>query len=229
MPILISSYNPLTIRLVLAVIAVLLVLGSLLYWIHSGSKHRKSAHAPETPSAEPETASAKPETAGKEMFQHSVRPGAPVLRDILRFALVLLAFCVAAGLVVIVLPQGMIDRMAQNLRLRHPEAVQQEKISLLYLGDETKDKEFHIRGTVRNISTQPIEKLDAAVRLYAPDGSLLETLVIHMDTDQIAPDAISSFHLIYPDYKGQFASYAVDFKLRQQGETLPYKDMRRES
>ena len=66
------------------------------------------------------------------------------------------------------------------------------------------------------------------VRLYAADGSLLETAVVRMDTEVIAPDATSSFHLTYPDYTGQFGSYSVDFKLRQ-GDSLPYKDMRRSS
>jgi hypothetical protein len=46
-----------------------------------------------------------------------------------------------------------------------------------------------------------------------------------MDAEVIAPDAIASFHLAYPDYSGQFGSYTVDFKLRQ-GEILSYKDMR---
>ena len=143
----------------------------------------------------------------------------------MRAALILLAILVSGGMVLILLPQGTVDRMAQIVRLRNGEPPNQERISLLYLGDEIKGKEFHIRGVIRNISTQPIEKVDATIRLYAPDGSLLETTVVRMESESISPDATCAFHLTYPDFTGQFGSYAVDFKLRA-GEALPYKDMR---
>jgi hypothetical protein len=232
MPILILSYNPLAIRVLFVVAAILVVLGFLFYSLHSQRVRKQAPPAPKlSPPQEAAAPQPKPspsqETSKPQMFEHSVRPGSPIWREVLRFVLILLAFCVAAGLVVVVVPQSTIDRWSQNLRLRHPETLAQERISLLFLGDETKGKEFHIRGVVRNISTEPIEKLDATVRLYAPDGSQIETLIVRMDTEQIAPDATSSFHLVYPDYNGQFASYSVDFKLRQ-GDVLPYKDMRRE-
>ena len=46
-----------------------------------------------------------------------------------------------------------------------------------------------------------------------------------MDTDLIAPDATSTFNLVYPGYAGQFSSYSVDFKTRE-GEPVPFKDLR---
>ncbi len=149
-----------------------------------------------------------------------------MLREVARAGLIILALCVAAGFLLILVPEGAVDRMAQDWRARRGQLPQEDRISLLYLGDERQGKEFHIKGVIRNISTQPIEKLDAMVRLYAKDGSLLETAVIRMDTESIAPDATSTFNLSYPDYSGLFGSYAVDFKLRQ-GEPVSFKDMRR--
>jgi len=100
-----------------------------------------------------------------------------------------------------------------------------DKIALLYLGDETKGKDFQVRGIVRNISNETVENLDATVRLYSPENILLETVVVRMDHDSILPDAIADFRLVYPNYAGQFGSYSVDFKLRQ-GEAVFYKDRR---
>ena len=148
-----------------------------------------------------------------------------VSMDLLRIALVILSLVVAAGFILIILPQRSVDSMSQGLQARSGVTPKQEIIALLYLGDEVKDKEFHIRGVVRNITTQPIEKLDAAVRLYGSDGNLLETAIVRMDKETFAPDETAEFHLIYPDYSMQFKSYAVDFKLRQ-GDLVPYKDMR---
>ncbi len=145
--------------------------------------------------------------------------------DIMRGALVVLALVVAAGFVLIILPQQSVDRIAQSLQSRSSAAPLQEEIAFLYLGDELKDNEFDIRGAVRNIMTEPIEKLDAVIRLYAAGGDLLETVVVRMDKETIGPDEVAQFHLAYPDYKGQFGSYAVEFKLRQ-GENVLYKDMR---
>jgi hypothetical protein len=227
MTILQAAYNPLATRVAFVVVAALLILATLFYQIHSRRLRKNRVTRSESPAAE----SRRFSTAGQPAHEmapwlhSSMQPGSSPLGDIARIALILLAMFVAAGLTIVVLPQNALDRMVNTLRLRHPETLPQERISLLYLGDETKSGEFHIRGTIRNISVDPIEKVDATVRLYASDGSLLETLVIRMDSEQIAPDAISSFHLTYPDYKGQFSSYAVDFKLRQ-GDPLPYKDMR---
>jgi hypothetical protein len=147
-----------------------------------------------------------------------------LLSDLLRMLLVILSLIVAAGFVLIVLPQPGIDKMTQDLQARQGKN-QPEQISLLYLGDETKDSEFHVRGVVRNIATSPVEKLDAAVRLYSHDGNILETTVLRMNKETIAPDEIAQFELVYPNYKGEFAKYSVEFKLRD-GGIMPYKDMR---
>jgi hypothetical protein len=96
---------------------------------------------------------------------------------------------------------------------------------ILYLGDEAKDNEFHIRGAVRNIATEPLEQLDAAVRLYAHDGTILQTTIVRMNKETIAPDEVAQFELVYPNYKNDFMKYSVEFKLRD-GALIPYKDMR---
>jgi hypothetical protein len=147
-----------------------------------------------------------------------------LLTDLLRVLLVLLSLVVAAGFILIVLPQPAVDKMTQSLEARHG-ATQQEKIAFLYLGDEVKDSEFHIRGVVRNITTSPIEQLDAAIRLYGHDGTLLQTTIVRMDKETIEPDEIAQFELVYPNYKMQFAKYSVDFESRE-GELISYKDMR---
>ncbi len=152
-------------------------------------------------------------------------PGDSALPRVLRTGLAVLAFVVAAGFILILLPQGAVDWMAQTVRSREPVAPVQEQIAFLYLGDEIKDGEFHLRGVVRNITTLPIEKLDATVRFYSATGQLLETRSVRMDTELIPPDATAQFHLVYPGYAGQFGSYSVEFVSRQ-GEIVPYKDMR---
>ncbi len=146
-----------------------------------------------------------------------------LLNDLFRLLLFVLSLVVAGGFVLILLSQPSVDRMTQDLRARH--GTPQEKISLLYLGDGTKDSEFHIRGVVRNITTSPIEQLDAAVRLFGHDGNVLETSIIRMDKEKIAPDETAQFELVYPNYKMEFAKYSVEFKLRD-SEVVPYKDMR---
>ncbi len=212
---LLIAYNPLYVRLAIGVLALLLIAGYLML------ARRRSGRKPRNPDAsDADTAPAKP-----RLFAHYSRPGSALPLDILRAALILLAVCVAIGLILVVLPDGTIDGIAQSLRLRHGELPQQEPIALLYLGDESNGKEFHVRGVIRNISTLPIEALDAAVRLYAPDGTLTETTIVRMDSEVIAPDATSTFHLKYLDYDGRFGSYSVDFRLRQ-GTALPFKDMR---
>jgi hypothetical protein len=147
-----------------------------------------------------------------------------LLSDLLRLLLVFLSFVVAAGFVLILLPQPTVDRMTQDLRASYGTAGQ-EMISLLYLGDERKDSEFRIQGVIRNITTAPLEKLDAAVRLYAHNGNILETTIIRMNKETIAPDEVAQFELVYPNYKDEFMKYAVEFKLRD-GGLIPYKDMR---
>jgi hypothetical protein len=46
-----------------------------------------------------------------------------------------------------------------------------------------------------------------------------------MNKKTIAPGGLGQFELIYPNYKMEFASYAIEFKLRQ-GDIVSYKDMR---
>ncbi len=143
----------------------------------------------------------------------------------MRGALLILALVVAAGFVIVVIPQKTIDWAAGTLSARIHREPSPEKIAFLYLGDELKQGEFHIRGVVRNITVEPIEKLDVTIRLYAPGGQLVETRTVRMDSELIAPDQTAQFHLVYPDYGGQFGSYSVEFVMRQ-GEVVPYKDMR---
>jgi hypothetical protein len=176
-----------------------------------------------------------PESSGHDQLQPSGKgPDAPsfptvqskpwLLTDLLRVLLVLLSLVVAAGLVLIILPQPTVDKMTQSLEVRRGTA-QQEKIAFLYLGDEVKDNEFHISGVIRNITTSPIEQLDAAVRLYGHDGTLLQTTIVRMDKETIEPDEIARFELVYPNYKMEFSKYSVDFVSRE-GELVSYKDMR---
>ncbi len=144
--------------------------------------------------------------------------------DFFRALLIILSIVVAAGFLLILLPQATVDKMTQDLRARRGE-VHQEKIAFLYLGDETKDSNFHIRGVVRNIANENLEKLDAAVRTYSYDGTILETTLVRMNKEMIAPDETAQFDLVYPNYQSQFKSYSVEFKFRD-GDVAPYKDMR---
>ena len=144
--------------------------------------------------------------------------------DLLRVLLILLSLAAAGGLVLVLLPQPSVERMVQWLQARHTVA-NPEQIAFLYLGHETTNNELHIRGVVRNITAMPIEKLDAIVRFYAHDGSLLETTVVRMSKETIGPNEIGQFDLVNPNYRSGFASYSVEFKLRQ-GLIVPYKDLR---
>jgi hypothetical protein len=147
-----------------------------------------------------------------------------LLSDLLRALILLFSLAVAAGFVLLILPQQAIDKMADGIRSHYADA-QLEKIEFLYLGDEIKDGSFHIRGVVRNISNASIENMDAALRLYSNIGSLAETTLVRMDKEVIAPNTIALFDLVYPNYQMQFKSYSVEFKLRD-GGVMPYKDMR---
>jgi len=148
----------------------------------------------------------------------------PVFFALLRVVLILLSIVVAVGFLLILLSQTTTDRFVEDLRSRS-SASGEETIAFLYLGHEIQNDEFHIRGVVRNITTEQIEKLDAAVRLYSYNRELLETAIVRMDKETIDPDEIAQFELVYPNYQSEFASYSVEFKLRQ-GAFVPYKDMR---
>ncbi len=149
-----------------------------------------------------------------------------VLADLFRAFLILLSLVVALGFVMILLPQPAVDEMAMDLRSRYGVPLR-ESIALLYLGDTVQNNEFRIRGVVRNITAEPLEKLDAAIRFYAHDGTILQTTIVRMSKEIIAPDEIAQFNVVYPDYQREFASYAVEFKLRQ-GDLVHYKDVRGE-
>jgi hypothetical protein len=148
-----------------------------------------------------------------------------VFIDLLRVLLIPLSLIVAAGLALILLPQSTTDRFVQELQSRRGVSAQ-EKIAFLYLGHRIQNNEFHIRGVVRNITADPIEQLDAAVRLYSPGRDLLETAIVRMDKETIGSDEIARFELVYPDYRSEFSSYSVEFKLRR-GDVMSYKDMRK--
>ncbi len=186
----------------------------------TGAAAGPEIEAPAVPEAAPPAAF--PET-GYTVRTLQARPTA--LMDFARAALVVLALLVAAGFVLVIVPQRTVESMSQGLQARSGVTPPQEVIALLYLGDEVKDREFHVRGVVRNITTQPIEKLDASIRLYGSDGSLRETAIVRMDKETFAPDETAQFHLVYPNYDMQFASYSVDFKFRQD-DLVAYKDMR---
>lgn len=151
--------------------------------------------------------------------------GATPARRLLALVVILLACVVGLGFLLVLLPQSTVQNWAESLRLRSAPPGQEEPIALLYLGHEIQGQEFRIRGTIRNISTHPIEQLDANIRLFALDDKILETAIVPLDTELIPPDATSNFSLIYPNYTGQILRYSVGFKLRN-GELVPYKDMR---
>jgi hypothetical protein len=168
--------------------------------------------------------SASPEQTRRSPYFEILDKRPRRLSDLFRALLILLSIVVAAGLILIVLPQPTVDKMTQDLRSRRGDAPQ-EQIAFLYLGDEIKDNGFHIRGVVRNISSSPIEKMDVAVRLYSHDETILQTALIRTNKEIIAPDEIAQFDLFYPNYQSEFGSYAVEFKLRD-GDLVPYKDLR---
>lgn len=147
-----------------------------------------------------------------------------IYNNLVQALLIILSLVVAVGLVLILLPQPTVDRIAGSIEERSG-AARQEKIAFLYVGEQVTGNEFRLRGAVRNITSEPVEKLDAAIRFYSHDGTMLETAIVRMDKETIAPDEVAHFEVVYPDYKMQFASYSVEFKLRQ-GGIVHYKDMR---
>ena len=179
-----------------------------------------SSAPPASPSAEgpPEPARVTPPS-----FRTLDRPPS-MTSDLLHAALVILAVGIAIGFTLVVIPQATFDNMARNLQERRA-GVQKEQLAFLYLGDEIKDKEFQIRGVVRNITDEPLEKIDAAVRLYAVDGRLFQTTLVRMDKESFAPDETAEFRMVYPDYDQNIGSYSVDFVTRD-GVLVNYKDMR---
>ncbi len=182
------------------------------------------------PSTDNKPGDSRPETSAQDSRQRPApklqtlpqRPSA--FFDLLRILLIFLSIVVAAGFLLILLPQTTTDSFIEDLQSRG-SASGQEMIAFLYLGHEIQNNEFLIRGVVRNITTEPIEQLDAAIRLYSPNRELLETAIVRMDKETIDPDEIARFELVYPNYQSEFSSYSVDFKLRR-GAFVLYKDMR---
>jgi|WetSurMetagenome_2_1015567.scaffolds.fasta_scaffold17009_3 hypothetical protein len=182
---------------------------------------------PENPVTQPSSVQAEPPVA-------ETQPEAPnfitiqrkpwLLGDLVRVMIILLSAVVVAGLVLTILPQSTMDRMTKKLQARHGES-RPDQVALLFLGDEAKENEFRIRGVVRNISTDQLEQLDTAVRLFSHDGTLLETAIVRMNKETIAPDEVAQFELVYPNYKNDIMKYSVEFKLRD-GALVPYKDLR---
>lgn len=191
----------------------------------------ESEKTDQSPSNKPDSSSAPradvPETAPRDRPAfHTLDRKSSLFIDLFRVLLIPLSLIVAAGFILILLPQSATDKLVQDLQSRSG-ATGREKIALLYLGHQLKNSELKIRGVVRNISTDPIEQLDAAIRLYSSDGELLETAITRMDKETIGPDEIAQFELVYPEYRSEFSSYSVEFKLRR-GEVVPYKDLRRQ-
>jgi len=183
-------------------------------------KSGQASEGPQTPPADRAPQQARPApTPGFEILE---KPG--VLWDLGRAALILAGLLVALGFTVVVLPQPAIDRLARNLEARH-QREQPDAIALLYLGDDRTGSDFRVRGVVRNISPDPVEQLDATVRFYAHDNSILETTVVRLSKETIDPGGIAQFELVYPNYRNEFGSYSVEFKLRQ-GKIISYQDMR---
>jgi hypothetical protein len=174
------------------------------------------------PSGDSSTPTREPAPQAPVFNAYQKRSG--ILSDLFGAVLIILSLIVAAGFTLILLSQPTIDRMAQDLRT-HYGAPQQEKISLLFLGDTVKDNEFQVQANIRNISKAPIEHLDAAIRFYSHTGRILETVMVRMDKEILAPDEQGQFRLTYPNSKVEFSRYAMEFKLRQ-GELIAYRDMR---
>jgi hypothetical protein len=200
--------NPEILRLaLLSIVAVFLLVGLVLHL------RRRSRRAPQAG----EAAALHPMPTGDS--------GARVPGLLLRGILLAAALAVAGGFLLVLLPEPAFEGILRLFAARAAPPQPAEKISFLYLGDAVLGSDLHIRGAIRNITATPVGSLDAAIRLYGHDRTLLETTVVRMDSEAIAPDAVATFHLTYPDYKGQFGSYSVDFKLRS-GEPIYYKDVR---
>jgi len=146
--------------------------------------------------------------------------------DLCRFLILIAGVIALLGVALVALPQSAVDELAARFESRRGGA-EQEKIALLFLADEFTGGAFRIRGVIRNISAAPAERIDAVVRLYSRERTLLETVVARLDKDVIEPNDFARLELTVPGHTEGFAGYAVEFKLRD-GDILPYKDMRRQ-
>jgi len=195
----------------------------LIFYIHKRKSRQttKITSSDEIPAYVPSSEEHKPEDSRRPVF--SQKPSGTGM-DLARMALIILSIIAGAGILLLALPQATFEGLAERIQARR-KAPEQEKIALLYLGDELKNNEFRIQGILKNISAAPIEQLDAVVRLYAGDRALLETVITRLDKDTIAPGEFARMELKVPSGKMGFAGYAVEFKLRQ-GDILPFKNMR---
>ncbi len=155
---------------------------------------------------------------------HTLNRKPSVAFDLFRVLLIPAGLLVAAALILVSLSQSTADRIIGQLQSNFGGSKQAE-VAFLYLGHQIQGGRFHIRGVVQNITPDPIEQLDAMIRLYAPNRELLETAIVRMDREMIASDDIARFELVYPDSGSRFSSYSVEFKLRS-GKVVPYLDMR---
>lgn len=180
-------------------------------------------HEEQLHSAESSVAATAVQAPGVPAFETAGKRSS-LAGDVFRALLIVLSLVVAAGFILIILPQLTMDKIERSLQAQYGVAGK-EKIAFLFLGDEIINNELHVRGVVRNISTAPIEQLDAVVRFYAADMNLLETTVVRMNKEVIGPDEIAQFELVFPNYSMSFASFSAEFKLRK-GALVPFKDMR---
>jgi len=227
-----SNFADLDLFLILLIVFGVLLISAVFIFDHYRKRNKKTN--PKLDKPDPSTDNiprdTKPETSAEDARQRPVPklqtlPQKPsVFFDLFRILLIFLSIVVAAGFLLVLLPQTTTDSFIEELESRS-SASGQEMIAFLYLGHEIQDNKFLIRGVVRNITTEPIEQLDAAIRLYSPNRELLETAIVRMDKETIDPDEIARFELVYPNYQSEFSSYSVDFKLRR-GAFVLYKDMR---
>jgi hypothetical protein len=145
--------------------------------------------------------------------------------DLCRGLILVAGFIATVGIALVALPQSAVDKLAERLESRR--GGEQEKIALLFLADESTGGAFRLRGVIRNISDAPAERIDAVVRLYSRERTLIETVVARLDKDIIEPNDFARLELTVPAHTEGFAGYAVEFKSRE-GGVLPYKDMRRQ-
>lgn len=148
------------------------------------------------------------------------------MTDLCRAFILIAGFIALSCLTLVILPQSAVNTIAALIE-NHGAGGEHEKIALLYLADEFTDGVFHIRGVVRNISDDPAERIDAVVRLYNNARTLLETVVVRLDKDVLAPNDFARLELTVPGHTEGFAGYAVEFKQRE-GGGIPYKDLRRQ-
>jgi hypothetical protein len=181
----------------------------------------------ERPSMQSEVSNSKSGSLSQQpsIFAKPQKPSG-IWMDLLRGVLLILGILIIAAITLILLPQRAIDTIAHQFESRHSRPVE-ERMALLYLGDDIESGALRIRGVVKNIAANPIEKIDATVRLYDREGSAIKTVLVRLDKELLAPGAIARLDLVIPNYKMDISGYAVEFQLRD-GERVSYKDLRKD-